>query len=94
MVFRKDRAGDSFQRQISALRQQLGGAEFDEAAEEVIIENPGGVEAAYVSSRAYEQPTQYGASLPTFLCCRCIVWTVAECPGAVYFAASLSRLTL
>lgn len=59
MVFRKDRGGDSFQRQISALRQQLGGAEFDEVEEEVIVDSPGGVEAAYVSARSYEQPSAY-----------------------------------
>jgi cytoskeletal protein CcmA (bactofilin family) len=59
MVFRKDRGGDSFQRQISALRQQLGGAEFDEVEEEVIVDTPGGVEAAYVSARGYEAPAQY-----------------------------------
>jgi cytoskeletal protein CcmA (bactofilin family) len=59
MVFRKDRAGDSFQRQISALRQQLGGAEFDEVEEEVIVDTPGGGETAYVSARGYEPPVQY-----------------------------------
>lgn len=30
MVFRRDKGGDAFQRQISALRQQLGGAESGE----------------------------------------------------------------
>ncbi|MEZ4530445.1 MAG: polymer-forming cytoskeletal protein [Thermomicrobiales bacterium] len=59
MVFRKDRAGDSFQRQISALRQQLGSGEFDEVEEEIIVDTPGGVEAAYVSARNYEAPSQY-----------------------------------
>ncbi len=59
MVFRKDRGGDSFQRQISALRQQLGGAEFDEVEEEVIVDTPEGVEMAYVSARSYEQPPQF-----------------------------------
>ena len=59
MVFRKDRAGDSFQRQISALRQQLGGEDFEEVAEEVFVETPGGVEEAYVSARAYDPPAPY-----------------------------------
>lgn len=58
MVFRKDRAGDSFQRQISALRHQLGGAELEEIEEEVIVDTPG-VEATYVSARTYEAPLQY-----------------------------------
>ena len=59
MVFRKDRGGDSFQRQISQLRQQLGGAEFDEVEEEIVGEASGGVEASYSSARTYEQPIQY-----------------------------------
>ena len=59
MVFRKDRAGDSFQRQISALRQQLGSDDFDEVEEEVIVDTPGGAQAAYVSARTYEAPVQY-----------------------------------
>lgn len=59
MVFRKDRAGDSFQRQISALRQQLGSGEFDEIEEEAFVETPDGAEAAYVSARSYEAPSQY-----------------------------------
>lgn len=56
MVFRKDRGGDSFQRQISALRQQLGGE--DEIEETIEIEPNGGIEETYVSRR-YEQPVQY-----------------------------------
>lgn len=59
MVFRKDRGGDSFQRQISALRQQLGGAEFDEVEEAVIVDTPEGAETAFMSARTYEQPSQY-----------------------------------
>jgi len=59
MVFRKDRTGDSFQRQISALRQQLGGTEFDDIEEEVVVDAQGGVEAAYVSARSYETPVPY-----------------------------------
>lgn len=59
MVFRKDRGGDSFQRQISALRQQLGGAEIEEVDEQVMLESAGGVEETYVSTRQYEAPPQY-----------------------------------
>lgn len=58
MVFRKDRGGDSFQRQISALRQQLGG-EVDEVDEAIVAESAGGVEEAYISARRYEPPVQY-----------------------------------
>ncbi len=57
MVFRKDRGGDSFQRQISALRQQLGG-DVDEVDESIVAESAGGVEEAYVSTRRYEPPVQ------------------------------------
>jgi cytoskeletal protein CcmA (bactofilin family) len=56
MVFRKDRGGDSFQRQISALRQQLGGGEADE---QVMLESAGGIEETYVSTRQYEAPAPY-----------------------------------
>lgn len=59
MVFRKDRGGDSFQRQISALRQQLGGAEIDEVDEAIVAESAGGIEETYVSTRRYEPPVQY-----------------------------------
>lgn len=59
MVFRKDRGGDSFQRQISALRQQLGGAEFEETDESVMLESAGSVEEAYVSQRQYEATPAY-----------------------------------
>jgi cytoskeletal protein CcmA (bactofilin family) len=59
MVFRKDRGGDSFQRQISALRQQLGGAEVDEIDETIVAESDGGIEETYISSRRYEAPAQY-----------------------------------
>jgi len=59
MVFRKDRGGDSFQRQISALRQQLGGAEVEEVDESIIAESAGGVEETYISARRYEPPAQY-----------------------------------
>lgn len=58
MVFRKDRGGDSFQRQISALRQQLGGAETDEIDETIVAESAGGVEETYISTRRYEAPVQ------------------------------------
>jgi cytoskeletal protein CcmA (bactofilin family) len=58
MVFRKDRGGDSFQRQISALRQQLGG-EVEEVDETIVAESAGGVEETYVSARRYEPPVQY-----------------------------------
>lgn len=59
MVFRKDRGGDSFQRQISALRQQLGGAEVDELDESIVAESAGGVEETYISARRYEPQVQY-----------------------------------
>src|SRR5690349_16187886 len=59
MVFRKDRGGDSFQRQISALRQQLGGAEVDEIDETIVAESDGGIEETYISSRRYEAPAPY-----------------------------------
>jgi cytoskeletal protein CcmA (bactofilin family) len=59
MVFRKDRGGDSFQRQINALRQQLGSAEFDETEEEVASDNTGGVEASYYPAQTYEQTVTY-----------------------------------
>jgi len=59
MVFRKDRGGDSFQRQISALRQQLGGAEGEEGDEVIVAESAGGIpEEGYVSTRRYEPQVQ------------------------------------
>jgi cytoskeletal protein CcmA (bactofilin family) len=59
MVFRKDRGGDSFQRQISALRQQLGGGEIEEVDEQVMLESAGGVEETFVATRQYEAPATY-----------------------------------
>lgn len=59
MVFRKDRGGDSFQKQINALRQQLGGAEFEEVDESITVDSSGAVEETYVSQRYYEPPAQY-----------------------------------
>lgn len=61
MVFRKDRGGDSFQRQISALRQQLGGAEYAESDESVMLESTGGVEETYLTNRQYDAPPAYQA---------------------------------
>ncbi len=56
MVFKRDNKGDAFQRQISALRQQLGSPEEDEFAEGEEAE-PGFLEEpAY--SRSYEPQTQ------------------------------------
>lgn len=59
MVFRKDRGGESFQRQISALRQQLGSGDAEEIDETMMSEASGSPEADYVAARRYEPPTQY-----------------------------------
>ncbi len=59
MVFRKDKGGDSFQRQISALRQQLGGAEFEEVDEQVTMRIRREASKRRTSlSRQYEVPVQ------------------------------------
>jgi len=58
MVFRKDRGGESFQRQISALRQQLGTDEVEEIDEAMLAE-AGGPEGAYTPGRRYEPQDQY-----------------------------------
>ncbi len=65
MVFRKDRGGDSFQRQISALRQQLGTDEVEEIDESLMAET-GGAPAAYISARRYEPQDQYERERYTF----------------------------
>lgn len=59
MVFRKDRGGDSFQRQITALRQQLGSDETEEYDEARAAESGGGAEEVYSAARRYEPPMQY-----------------------------------
>ncbi len=59
MVFRKDRGGESFQRQISALRQQLGSDELEDVDEATMAEPTGGAEEAYVTGRRYDAPVQY-----------------------------------
>ena len=59
MVFRKDRGGESFQRQISALRQQLGSGDIEEIDETMMAESSGDQDEAYVSARRYEPPPQY-----------------------------------
>ena len=56
MVFKRDNKGDAFQRQISALRQQLGTPEEDEFAESEGVEPVYGEEQSY--SRSYEPTPQ------------------------------------
>lgn len=59
MVFRKDRGGDSFQRQINALRQQLGSQDVDDIDEPAPGPGEPTVRDVYPVERTYDGPARY-----------------------------------